>query len=712
MAVDDNNSVSISKGRRFMVGTNVLMTLLMAGGIAAILQAIAFSMSTARVDMTSTRLNSLSEASQNLLHGLDTNIRLTSLYFELDLEEGDQPRYRQAAQNLLDLYEATNRAKVTADWINPLKDHGKLSELKQRLQEKAAFKGQVDAAKARIDEYTNTLDGQFRTLVQSELDAIANLSGGLAGGSASATGPVETLFRGLAANLEQTRERVDTLVSPENQQYSAAINEMSKLYRQVGDSFKNVGEFGKTQGQAAAGSEAEAAFLREAGSRYASIVAAIEAERTKIEELEPLKLDDILRELAPTANAILVETDDDARVVTFSSVWPPLDERAGGRAKFDQRAFKGEEKLTSAILRTTHKEQTAVVFVRFGGAPLFGSPIPGQQPGLYTALKAQLEDVNFVVQEWDLQTVRTPPAIDPAPTRTIYIVLNPQEPPRGRMGQPGPKPPLGNIERKALIDALGENGRALFIVGWEPGSMGPFPSAYEFSDYLKKDWGIEVESNSLLISATNIGPGKYAITRRDFSTMSQVEVSDHDIVSNASARQLGLPSCAPLKLLTPPEGVEQFKLVTQPKQDGVWGVKNLQAYADQTAEQQYLSKIESDLEGPFDLAVAAVKGDAKIVVVSSRNFAEDRVAMASYMAMEANRLVIRNANPGNITLVINSLHWLNDNTKFMNIGKPIEASVLEIKKESTEKIVQAITIFVWPALALCFGGVTWWVRRR
>jgi hypothetical protein len=48
----------------------------------------------------------------------------------------------------------------------------------------------------------------------------------------------------------------------------------------------------------------------------------------------------------------------------------------------------------------------------------------------------------------------------------------------------------------------------------------------------------------------------------------------------------------------------------------------------------------------------------------------------------------------------------------MNIGKPIDAAVLEIAKPSTVKAVQALTIFVWPVLALVCGGAMWWVRRR
>jgi len=172
-------------------------------------------------------------------------------------------------------------------------------------------------------------------------------------------------------------------------------------------------------------------------------------------------------------------------------------------------------------------------------------------------------------------------------------------------------------------------------------------------------------------------------------------------------------SDAPLELsASPPEGVTLRRLISMPKRDGVWGVKNILKYKEQLDEQDYMNKVEGDLEGPFDLAATATKGDTKIAVVSSREFAEDEVAFARDLGMGPQGITIRSRNPGNVTLLINTMHWLNDNTSFMNIGKPIDAAVLEIPKPTTVKAVQALTIFVWPVLALACGGAVWWVRRR
>src|SRR3990167_10630859 len=171
-----------------------------------------------------------------------------------------------------------------------------------------------------------------------------------------------------------TREQVDVVTTTANPQYSAAVGELKNLFPKISKALKEVGKFGAGElGRNPAMPAAQADFLRGANNRYANLVASLETETTKLQDLQPLKLDDLINQLAPTSNALLVETEGDAMVVDFSATWPPVDQNAGGgmRVPFEKRAFKGEEKLTAAILRATHKEQTAVGFVRSGGQPLF-----------------------------------------------------------------------------------------------------------------------------------------------------------------------------------------------------------------------------------------------------------------------------------------------------------------------------------------------------
>ena len=86
MAIDTNSTQGGATSRRFLIGTNVAVTVVLVVGIIAVVQAIAYS-TTIRFDMTSTGINSLSPGTENLLRNLDQNVRITSLYFETDRED-------------------------------------------------------------------------------------------------------------------------------------------------------------------------------------------------------------------------------------------------------------------------------------------------------------------------------------------------------------------------------------------------------------------------------------------------------------------------------------------------------------------------------------------------------------------------------------------------------------------------------------------------
>lgn len=705
----------VSRGRRLMVGGNVAITIVLLVAIVAFIQWLVQG-TAVRADMTSSGVNSLSEGTERLLRNLDRNVRITSFYFETDREEEDQAKYRRAVSDLLDLYAGMNRSKIVAEWVNPLKDHSAYNAAFARLQELPKFKEQIEQYKSAVDRYQTDLAGRINELLQAELARAQSIGGALgAEASKSAVAPVEGLLTQLSSVLEISGKQVEAAVARENPDYSSATSEIKTVFQTVSKSLKDLGQYGQRVLSQETLPSDQAEYLGGLQQRCADLVTAIEAEQKTVNELKPLDYDTIADQLVPTGNAVLVETDEDAIVVDFTTMWPPLAENTGGmRIGFKDRGFKGEEKLTAAILRATHQEQTAVVFVRYGGTPLFfGGFLPNQPPAAYGEMKQQLEDANFIVQEWDLKTQEQMPEIDPKPTRTIFVVLKPAPPERDPMGRPNPQDqPFAPLHLDRLKQAMGDAPRAVFIAGWAPGMMGAFPSAYEYDTYLKENWGVSVDTNTLLIRAVSVAPGKYRFVQDPLS-MSDVEVNPaHPIVSGASARRVYLPWCAPLNLDNKVEGVTVTPLITQPTMDGIWGAKDVQKYIEQQLN-EYVTKVEGDSDGPFTLAAAADKGDqGKVVVISSRRFAEDDTAFARVMAIGPEGLLVRSRNPGNVSLLVNSLHWINDNTDFMNIGQPIDANVLEVKDESTVRTVQAFTIFIWPALALCTGGVVWWMRRR
>ncbi|MEK6676076.1 MAG: Gldg family protein, partial [Planctomycetota bacterium] len=194
MAVERNQPAkgsSAGGGRRFLVGSNVAMTIALVIAIAGVLQYFAYRYP-AKADMTSTGVNSLSDGTMNLLRGLETPVKLTSFYFETDLEDEDQPRYRRTVEDLLGLYSSTNRGKITTEWVNPLSDHDKVKKLVAELRDKPTFKEELSAHRARLDRYQSELNDRMSKLVSDELSQLASLGAGMQDqGIQRAIGPVE-----------------------------------------------------------------------------------------------------------------------------------------------------------------------------------------------------------------------------------------------------------------------------------------------------------------------------------------------------------------------------------------------------------------------------------------------------------------------------------------------------------------------------------------
>ena len=188
--------------------------------------------------------------------------------------------------------------------------------------------------------------------------------------------------------------------------------------------------------------------------------------------------------------------------------------------------------------------------------------------------------------------------------------------------------------------------------------------------------------------------------------------SDHLIVRRLGSLHGVWPWCASLKIAeTLPEGVTVEPLISLPGADGIWGVNDIQAYQEMISTDS-LVRSDDYTEGPFTIAVAATKGDAKIIVFGTREFAMDRYTRASRPVLVGQSLSFQPAFPANITLLANSLYWLNDDEDRMELGRPIDPSILTIESKQTVTAVRILVYAVWPALALSCGLVVWQIRRR
>ena len=183
------------------------------------------------------------------MRDLEDNIRLTSLYFETDREDEDQPKYRAAVDDLLGLYEGLNRARVTAEWVNPLKDHDKYQQVFARLKEIPRFAEEIAPYQARIDRFHDEIESKLDALLEQELTQVGQLGGGL--GNTEERAPVaavEQALMQLSTDLETQRRKVDDALAADYPEYATATGALQRLYnlftQSTGRSLVNIGQFG------------------------------------------------------------------------------------------------------------------------------------------------------------------------------------------------------------------------------------------------------------------------------------------------------------------------------------------------------------------------------------------------------------------------------------------------------------------------------------
>ena len=688
------------------IGLNVALMVVLAVALVAGLQWIAYAYG-GRADLTKSGVNSLSDGTVRMLKGLNQDIRLTSLYFKTDLEDQDQTRYRKAAADLLELYGVTNRGKVTVDFINPLQDHDKRKALVDRLVGIKRFAEQAEKHRAVVDAFSQRIVPAVGALMTDELGRIDALTG-LSEKDNRLISQVKMLYERTRTDLESGAREITDALASEAPAYSAATAAIRRVYAQISQMLESViGVSAQLTGAGDQFSPGVVSFFAQAESRYRPVLDDVKAQQDALGKLPRLELDDILRAIGPMSNAVVVESADDARVIEFRDMWPV----SGGAGAGAARTFAGEQKLTAAILQLTEKSKPAVVFVRYGGPPLLmGGFMPGQPRGAFSKMRTRLEEVNFSVHEWDLASQETAPKIDPAPSRVIYVVMPPSPPPRGPMGQPSRQPPFSDKDLKKLTDAMGRDGRALFLAGYEMGQMG-MPSHYGYNQYLESTWGVQLTDDRLLFKVEPVGVEKYQIYSSPI-LMTQLSYGYHPIVKQLGRTAINLPFVSPIEVLDKqPEGVTIQRLAWLAPTEGLWAVKDVQYYARQRAS-EFIVRNPEDYEGEFTVAVAGVHDNAKMVLIGSSEFANDRNALATGFVLTAQGLVARPLNPGNVTLLINSLHWLNDNTEWMNLGAPIDAATINIDRNSKQMtLVKAMVYVIWPGIFLLTGVVVWWTRR-
>ncbi|MFN0138072.1 MAG: Gldg family protein [Phycisphaerae bacterium] len=683
-------------------------------------------------DVSSAGTNSLSQRTVQLVRDLGENVTVTGLYSTALKEvRPHAEKHRNKVADLLDLYETAGRGKVSTKMIDPQSQPQEVEALLTRLAEKPAYK---DEAKPHADllaafpQTSQKISGLLKPEL-TQLDEIIKNNEAL--DRVTIVQNVRRAFGESLKALDAVSEDLATLKAGPIPRYQTAVDAVKQQIEQMRKILQESGDWLSANGPSMPGVTADArTFFAGARDRYTPLITELDDQLKRLSELKPVKLDEVYNELKSGEN-LLVETEKEAIAVSGNDVWiQPRDGRPPA-PDGDQLAFSGEAAVSSAVLKLTQKEKTAVVFVRWGGEALLTpdfskfNPMQQQMPQARCGkLNELMTRENFVTQDWDVQTSPTPPAIEGA-KRTIYVVYPPEQTPPS---QQNPRPQgMSPEQRKAVLDAVAQSGMAIFMVGWNQpqGPMAMMSAGYEYADWLSATWGIQPRTEYLAMhfQPNPQQPNLWMPAQRGQQAMvlnfpEPLRYSEHEIVRPLQSLPGGILAAAPLMLTAAesrPAGVTVEPLLEIPASENVWAFSNIQRVSEDFGKKQGTQRYEDDMPSPLVLAAAASSGDARLVVFGSEDFVNDNMIDAAGLALVGGSLTMARIYPANGDLFINALHWLTKDSNRIAVG-PSQGDVPrldKLKNDGTLVFSQIFLVGILPLISVAVTGlVTLLIRAR
>lgn len=335
--------------------------------------------------------------------------------------------------------------------------------------------------------------------------------------------------------------------------------------------------------------------------------------------------------------------------------------------KSSQVASSADETTIDQALILLISPQTRVVYFLTGHGE---ADISGSDNTAMTQASTMLQNKSYTVKTLNLATTNS------IPSDAKVIVI------------PGPKSPLLDQE-VALLKTYVANGGALVVME-DPTpvtNLGSNPDP--LANYLSSDWGITLDNDIIIDTASNNLLQAVATT---YSSSSPITQHLTTFAIMPQARSLTASQ-------TPPQGVTLTGLMqtAQPSQQSVsWGEKDfssLQNPNGPTFDQT------TDIAGPLTLAVSgeSTKVKGRVVVFGNSQFANDQ-----YFTAYANSDVFSN-----------SVDWAANQNNLLNITlrTPITRT---FNPPSSFGLIAILlgTVFVIPGLVIGAGIFSWLERRR
>jgi len=635
------------------VALAVVLVIVLAGLFTYIAQAHDW-----RLDTSAEGFNSLKPQSLNLIHNLNQEVKLVSLYEKATSntnEEGDHPLDKAAmVSDLLDNYKR-NSPRVSLAIVDPT-DKNKVDDLVSELYQR--YGKEVSSFKTFLRDY----DAKYRQLTQlttaesAQMTALNNDAGGLpqneVGESVAAI--IKTIQK-IPDLLRDNKDSIDQRMRQKHPDYKAVTSSISQTLEDVSKLEDAISKFFEQHKNDKDIPQSIRGNMDKSIPRHKEVQKIADEQVARIGKLGELKVDELRRALN-VPNPILVLGDHDWRILSESQVWPTNTAAQRWTDGKLRPNFAGEQQVTTAIFSLTQNNKPKVVFLRAGGAPLTSPGFPPFQPsGPLSDIAARLRQYNFDVSEkdmsgqWAMQSQMRGMPSAPEPDwnqieQAVWVVLDTQGGPSGPEAV-GPK----------LAEHLGHGGAAMVLAEVRADAL---------STPLR-DWGVELYPDTVAVHEQVQAPEGPDSTNDPALEAQRISFiwDIRDYGSHELARPLrNLESIVfPIVVVKSHEvrGYSATPLIPIPDAPSAprsWGesdIENLGPGSPPTYD------AKKDMAGPLYGGAAVEKlGGGRLVVIGCQRFMFDDFQEIPNLqiARTERRFVAR--FPGNAELAMNSIFWL------------------------------------------------------
>jgi glutaredoxin-related protein len=636
------SNTETQNARRFKYGINVTISVVVVLAIVIILNIISYRrFASQRIDMTATRLYSLSDQTKKLLGKMEKDVQIVTLISQ-NAEEINK------AKDLISEYDNYSK-HITVEHIDPARELTRVEQFYSTIKERYAstLKPLEDAIKQGRDEVQRLAND----MVQQK-KMMADILENKAFSEGDEKKLLENLVRALARSddqFKQTNEQLDKTLDSALPDYSGALEVIKSLLSQYDEkvyalAVQLLGDLSSKSKQPNAIKE-KLLELTDSFKATRNHIGAVLPKLRNVSAGE--EYTKIMQQIAKPDSVVLIG-EDQIRVIELTDMFRMSQEQQqqAAQGQTPEFQFLGEEKITGNLLAMSMDTQPLVVFIQ--GSPRM--PVLGPQ-GQYQAVAQRLENLNFEVKSWSTEGQRNPmtgqpgpPAPPPTPKdgqSVVWIVtpIEPVNPMMMQMGQMGGgKQIMDHVKAR-----MAEGDAVMFISGPNPAaSMGmPDPLAE-----VLESWGINVQSGSLIMNEVAVDSRR---TMPD-TTLRVNTWPDALPVTKALSGNAGVfASASPIEV-EKKDGITTYNLA-QVKGPRMWAQKNLQ--------EQNPKFVEEDAADHFTVAVAASKGDERIAVFADPVWSTDQIV--NYGLLGPNTAQMVGAMfPGNAELFVNSVFWLSN----------------------------------------------------